>query len=101
MDTVRVEYVDDVNLKVRCDAGIAQEISDFFTFFVPGYKFMPKFRNKMWDGKIRLFNAYTALLYVGLVPRLCKFCADRSYNFVVPLQLRDSQFDLNEAMEWI
>jgi superfamily II DNA or RNA helicase len=100
-DSVVIEYVDDVNVRVRCDPGIAQEISDFFTFFVPGYKFMPKFRNKMWDGKIRLFNAYTALLYVGLVPRLCKFCADRGYPYSVPDRLKDAQFSIEEAVKWI
>jgi superfamily II DNA or RNA helicase len=101
MDTVRVEYIDDVNIKVRCDAGIAQEISDYFTFFVPGYKFMPKYRNKMWDGKIRLFNAYTCLLYVGLLPRLGKFCKDRGYNFEYPDVFRYTEFKLEDAIEFI
>ena len=32
-----------------------QELADFFTFEVPGAKFMPMVRNRMWDGKIRLF----------------------------------------------
>lgn len=101
MDTVKVEYIDDVNIKVHCDAGIAQEISDYFTFFVPGYKFMPKYRNKMWDGKIRLFNAYTCQLYVGLLPRLAKFCADRNYECIIPPQFADTDFNLDRALEWI
>lgn len=101
MDVIRIEYVDDVNIKVRCEPGIAQEISDFFTFFVPGYKFMPKFKNKMWDGKIRLFNPYTALLYVGLLPRLVKFCVDRKYRIEVPERFLDTPFDIEKAIEWI
>ena len=101
MDKVTVEYIDDVNIKVRCDAGIAQEISDYFTFFVPGYKFMPKYRNKMWDGKIRLFNAYTGQLYVGLLPRLAKFCNDREYQIEIPPTFIDTPFNEEEAMKWI
>lgn len=101
MDIVNVEYIDDVNLRVRCDAGIAQEISDYFTFFVPGYKFMPKYRNKMWDGKIRLFNPYNAQLYVGLLPRLAKFCSDRKYRLNIPETFKDSVFELDRAIEWI
>ena len=27
-----------------------QELSEFFTFEVPGFKFMPMYRNRMWDG---------------------------------------------------
>jgi hypothetical protein len=33
-----------------------EELSSFFTFEVPGAKFMPMFRNRVWDGKIRLFS---------------------------------------------
>lgn len=98
---VRIEYIDDVNIKIRCDAGIAQEISDYFTFFVPGYKFMPKYRNKMWDGKIRLFNQFTCLLYVGLLSRLEKFCSDRKYSIDIPARFTDAVFDINRAIEWI
>jgi superfamily II DNA or RNA helicase len=101
MDTITVEYIDDVNIKVKSDAGIAQEISDYFTFFVPGYKFMPKFRNKTWDGKIRLFNPYNGLLYAGLLPRLAKFAKDRNYNLVVPDKFKQTTFDADAAAEFI
>ena len=37
----------------------AQELTEFFTFEVPGAKFMPMYRNRMWDGKIRLFSPGT------------------------------------------
>jgi superfamily II DNA or RNA helicase len=101
MDTVTVEYVDDVHIRVRSDAGIAQEISDYFTFFVPGYQFMPKYKSRMWDGKIRLFNPYNALLYAGLLPRLEKFCRDRDYRLVKEERFRDTELDLEHAVEWI
>lgn len=101
MDIVRVEYQDDVNIRVRSDAGVAQEISDYFTFFVPGYKFMPKYRNKMWDGKIRLFNPYNALLYAGLLPRLAKFCQDRGYKLEVDAKFKETEFSIDEAIKWI
>lgn len=101
MDTITIEYVDDVNVKVLCDAGIAQEISDYFTFFVPGYKFMPKFKNKLWDGKIRLFNPFTCLLYGGLLPRLAKFAKDREYHLNIPKQFHDTEFNEEDAMAFI
>lgn len=101
MDTVTVEYVDDVNFRIRTDAGIAQEISDYFTFFVPGYKFMPKYRNKVWDGKIRLFNAYSGLLYCGLIQKLGKFCEVRGYKFEFPDQFRYSNFKQEDAEAFI
>ena len=51
-----------------------EELSSFFTFEVPGFKFMPMYRNRMWDGKIRLFSPATGEIYVGLLPYIKKFC---------------------------
>jgi superfamily II DNA or RNA helicase len=47
---------------------------------VPGYTFMPSYRNRMWDGKIRLFNVRNRLLYGGLFEHLCKFLYTRDYK---------------------
>ena len=70
-------------MTVDCeDAGIKYELSDFFTFKVPGAEFMPTFRNKMWDGKIRLFNMWTSQLYIGLMEQLEEFCKTRGYYLV-------------------
>ena len=45
---------DDVFIIIKCEGGVRQELADYFTFYVPGYKFMPAFKNKIWDGKIRI-----------------------------------------------
>jgi len=69
---------DDVYLKVDCgDKGTAHELSDFFTFAVPGYQFMPSYRNRMWDGKIRLYNIHTQELYAGLLDYVKHFAEER------------------------
>ena len=63
----------DVYLTVETDKGIARELSDFFTFEVPGAKFMPQYRNRMWDGKIRLFSMQTGEIYFGLLSYIEEF----------------------------
>ena len=65
---------------VQAEPGIEQEISEYFTFFIPGYRFMPSYRNKMWDGKIRLFNLRSKELYIGLLDHLLKFSKERQYE---------------------
>ena len=40
-------------IQFECDRGLAQELSDYFTFYVPGYQFTPAYKSRMWDGKIR------------------------------------------------
>lgn len=67
-------------LYVDVDPGLAAEISDYFSFYVPGYKFMPAYKNKVWDGKIKLFNRMTGELSAGLYVYLIKFAAERSYT---------------------
>jgi len=70
----------EVYIKIDCEPSIAQEICDHFTFLVPGYTFMPTYRSRVWDGKIRLFNIYNRLLYGGLLEHLCKFLYLHQYT---------------------
>lgn len=77
---MRIVPVDDVWIRVECDESTAREISEHFTFDIPGAKFMPQFRNRNWQGKIRLFKLRGHLLYRGLVPRLIEFAEQRGYT---------------------
>lgn len=72
---------DEVYAKIVGERHITMEISEYFTFFVPGYQFVPAFRNRLWDGKIRLFNLQTSQIYLGLIPYLKEFCAERGYTY--------------------
>lgn len=79
-DKLIVSKKDEVYAKVTCEKHHAQELSEFFTFFVPGYQFTPAFKNRIWDGKIRLFDLRSNTLYLGLIPYLRKFCEERQYD---------------------
>lgn len=79
-----VTEIDSVNVRVQCNRGIALELSDYFSFKVPGYKFMPAYRSRMWDGEIKLYNIHTQLIYSGLVDYIQKFAEDRNYSVAVP-----------------
>ncbi len=72
---------DEVYAKIVGERHITMEISEYFTFFVPGYQFVPAFRNRLWDGKIRLFNLQTSQIYLGLIPYLKEFCVERGYTY--------------------
>ena len=70
MVDITVSKKDEVYIKVSCEPSIAQEIYNHFSFDVPGAKFHPMFRNKIWDGKLHLYSLFTKELYVGLKPYL-------------------------------
>lgn len=65
MDKIIVSKSNHVFLNIKTDPGIEMELADHFCFYVPGYKFMPAYKNKMWDGKIRLFDLRKKQLYTG------------------------------------
>jgi superfamily II DNA or RNA helicase len=98
---IRVIKINDVYLRCECDSGIAMELSEYFTFYVPNYKFTPAFRNKIWDGKIRLFNRQNNTLYIGLLEYLDKFCKERDYELEIDSQLITTEnLSLTEAEEF-
>jgi superfamily II DNA or RNA helicase len=101
MDTVLLRTYDEVHDKVICDAGIAMEIADYFTFDVPGAKFTPAYRSKVWDGKLRIFNPMVSLLYCGLRQHLEQFCKSRDYAIEYEGAFADTEFSLHEANDFI
>lgn len=100
MNTVDIEHYDSVYVKLNCDNSTAQELSDYFTFMVPGAQFTPAFRNKFWDGKIRLFNVNTKLLYRGLYDYVIQFCKERNYNVNTLSEFAAEEFSLSEAEQF-
>lgn len=78
---VIISKKNEVYAMVSCERAIAQELSDTLTFMVPGYQFMPSYRNKIFDGKIRLLNTNTKLLYFGLIPYVVEFCESHGYTY--------------------
>jgi superfamily II DNA or RNA helicase len=80
------------------DSGMLMEISEFFTFMVPGYKWMPLYKNKLWDGKCRLFNSRTGLLPRGLLQKVIQFCEDRNYQIEAEPQLFH-RYDFTDSVD--
>jgi len=75
-----------------------QELSEYFTFEVPGFKFMPMYRNRMWDGKIRLFSPATGEIYVGLLPYIKKFCDSNHISYILEKGVEDERNVVREVV---
>ena len=73
------------------DPSTSQELTEFFTFEVPGAKFMPMYRNRMWDGKIRLFSPVTGEIYVGLLSYIKKFCKQNNIEYTIEEDVEDDR----------
>jgi len=88
MSHLSISKKNEVNLQVKSETHVYYELSDYFTFDVPGAKFMPQYRNKYWDGKIRLFSNHTGEIYVGLLDKLIQFCEDHNYTY----EFKDNEY---------
>ena len=96
MTTTRYLIIDKVNevyLKIEAEADIRRELGEYFTFEVPGFKFMPQYRNRVWDGKIRLFSYATGKIYAGLYPYIVNWCKENDVQVVDGSKIEDTKVD--------
>lgn len=94
-DLIHVSKYDEVYIRIACANSIKRELSDFFSFYSEGYQFNPKFKARVWDGKIRLFDPRTSLLYAGLLEKLQEFAEVREYT----VKVDSSVLEYNELTE--
>lgn len=83
---------DEVYFSVDCELEIAYELKDFFSCYAPNFKFHPRFRAKIWDGKISFFNYKTRLLPIGLLEKYIEFYTKNKYK-------NEYDFDVNEFFD--
>lgn len=102
MIDLRLEKVNEAFIKVVSERNVAQELSDYFCFYVPGYQYTPAFKARYWDGKIRLLDLRTMEIYHGLVPYIEKFCKERDYNIEIDSEITvTDNYSLKEANDFI
>ena len=81
---IRVKKKDSVHIQIECpDRSTLAELSERFEFYASGYNFMPAFKARKWDGKIRLFNTRNNTLYAGLFPHVCAFAQENGYDIEI------------------
>lgn len=80
MTNIIIQKKNEIYLKVEAEPHVHQELSEYFTFEVPGAKFMPQYRSKHWDGKIRLYSNHNGEIYVGLLDKIVSWAKKAEYN---------------------
>lgn len=102
MSDIVIQKVNEVYIRVTTDdMGILRELSEYFEFFVPGYKFMPAYKSKMWDGKVRLYNAMNKTLYAGLAKYIEVFAGERGYTVEYDYDNSTENFSVVEARKFL
>lgn len=99
MMPLSVKKVNNVFMEIASDDDAAfLELRDYFAFSVPNAnQFKTSFvswdAKKKWDGKIRLFNAKSHQLYIGLLEYLKDFSRQFSYDLEIDSALVPEKVD--------
>lgn len=102
MTTTKIKFHTNSHLRIETDYETNKLISDFFTFYSPGYKYSPKYKAGIWDGKIHLYHLGTKLLPVGLLSMLIKFLSKNGITFTTDKELNPfSGLDLSQLDMYI
>ena len=88
MANIIIQKKNEIYLKVETEPHIHQELSEHFTFEIENARFMPQYRSKYWDGKIRLYSNHTGELYVGLLDKLVAWAKNCEYT----VEFKDNKF---------
>ena len=101
MSNLVIKKKNEVFLEIHAEPHVCHELSDHFTFEVPGAKFMPQYRSKYWDGKIRLFDSRKNQIYVGLLDKLVSFCKNYEYEYeFLNNKYYGTPFEVNEHISY-
>lgn len=68
---------------------LLESVSEYFSFYAEGYRFQPKYKAGIWDGKIRLFERNNNLLPYGLLAHLIRYLKIHEIDFEIDSTLKE------------
>lgn len=81
MSIITIDMLNEVFLRINCNIEQAMELKEYTSCYAPNFMFNPRFRAKIWNGKISFFNMKDQTLPIGLLPQFFKFCEEFNYNY--------------------
>jgi superfamily II DNA or RNA helicase len=78
-----ITKLNEVHIQVDCEPSLAAELYQHFSFRPDGYQFSPKYKARVWDGFIHIFNIRERRLYAGLFNQLVQFLKENNYTYCV------------------
>lgn len=79
-DVISVDIQDNVYLKIYCEIDQAMELKEYFSCYSANYKYHPKYKARLWNGKISFFDTYNRTLPIGLLKFLKPFLIKFKYK---------------------
>lgn len=78
-ETIRLSKINEVFFKAHLNREQYLELREFFSHYAQDYKFQPKYKAGMWDGKICFLDKF-GQFPIGLFHRFVEFCDKYGYD---------------------
>lgn len=92
---LHIRKIDETWVRLEAEKSVLMEVFDAFRFRADGYRYMPTYKMKIWDGFINMFDTRTQTIYRGLIPQIIKFAKDRGYKIEVDDELVPGNEDVD------
>ena len=101
MEHIRIINYDETYIRLDCSESVAWELRDAFSFRPPGFQFVPSYKQRLWDGYLRLMDVTKRQIYRGLAPQVMEWATKRGYTYEYADEDYDTSFSVEEANEYI
>lgn len=81
-ESIRLTKINEVYFQAHLSREQYLELKDFFSHYAEDYKFQPKYKAGLWDGKICFLDKY-GRFPIGLFQRFLQFCDKFQYDVEV------------------
>lgn len=81
-DVVRVTKLNELYVLLEAEYSTLLSIKEHFTFYAKGYKYHPKYKHGLWDGRISML-ASNGMFYIGLMSELMSYCKSQKVTIEV------------------
>jgi len=78
---VKIVKINESYIRIFCEFDLSKELYNYFAFYTKNYRWSPKYKAGVWDGKIRLFQYKNGLLPIGLYDDLVNFLVRKGIKF--------------------
>ncbi len=89
---IEIEKIDEIYLQIVCSTEESLEFKDLFSYYAKDYKYQPRYKAKIWNGKISLYDHNSHLLPIGLLEEFIKYLENNNYAYKF-------NFDMNELFD--
>ena len=98
-----ISKADNVYIRVNASREVRSALETQFARFVKGYRFQPKYKEGLWDGKIRFYSATSGLIYAGLIHDVIEQlqALGEKPTFEDGVKGMFKGFDPSEYLEWL